>query len=412
MWRYLILAAVFWASPAHAQMLQAIVADSPIAAGATSQVIVTTSPIVTTNDRFFSLGYSIGTVVSTDTSLTVFPTAGTLTNLRVNTSVAPTGTQTWVLTLNKNTVASALTCTINNSSSPAGTCTDLTHSVSVAAGDAVSMGSHFTNAPSSSAHTVSMVFTPTVANDTAIWGRGTAFSNSVQNATNSGGPSAAASTLANRKTGFVSEAGTLDKFYVFSNAPGAGTSYAYVAGKNGVTTSSPTCTIADTATTCNDTSTTLAISDGDDIDFSGTPTGTPAAATTNFGARFVPTTSGQFVFISSQNNPNDSASVTTYYGLVGGANATEATAQTIVDSLTVTKMAIKMNGTAGGGGKTFTLNDNTSPTALTCTIAAGASACSATGTIAVTAGHLLSVADAPISTPTVRSVSVSISAHR
>jgi hypothetical protein len=259
-----------------------------------------------------------------------------------------------------------------------------------------------------------VVFTPTTANDTVIPGRGTAYSTSVQNASNSF-ESFSASSLANRRQAFVPAAGNLDQFFVISNAPGSGTQYAYAVAKNGVTTGTPpTCTIANTATTCNDTATSaLSIADGDDLSFAATPSTTPAAATAAFGARFVPTSTPNFVFMGVSSSATDNATATRFLAINGSnISATETDVQTVVNSLTVTRMEIHLSGTAGGTSKAFTLNDNTSPTSLTCTIAAAASTCTATGSVAVTAAHLLSISDVPTGTTNARTVSVSLVANR
>lgn len=419
MWRIgYFLAALVWSGFAQAQMPVPIVADTPIVVGGgTSQVFASGTATVTSANRYLPLTRYVNAAQGTNYIADVAPIAGVLSNLRVQTTVAPTGAQTWTLTLTQNNSGTALTCTINASSSPAGTCADTTHTVTVAAGDYFVILSATTNSPSNSIHSVSAVFTPTTTNETWLpsVSNGT-FSTSVQNAVpiyDNFTPGA----LASRLQGVSAVAGNLDYLYVIlASAPGtaaSGKKYDWALAKNGSTTSAPACQILEVATTCNDVSTgALAIADGDNIAFAGTPTSTPTGAVGAFGARLVPTTSGQFSFTNTGGTANDSASVTTYFGLTGAVSATRSAVQNISNSMTIDKMEVKLSGTAGGGGKVFTLNQNSNPTALTCSIAAGASTCSITGTITVADNDLIDIEDVPTSTPTVRAVTISIIAHR
>lgn len=75
------------------------------------------------------------------------PVAGTLSQFRVHLTVAPGSTDTYVLTVYKNSVATALTCTVTGASS---TCSDTTNSVTFAAGDDIAVGMTETGSPSAS----------------------------------------------------------------------------------------------------------------------------------------------------------------------------------------------------------------------------------------------------------------------
>jgi hypothetical protein len=406
-----IAAAIAVAAPWNASpgQISVIAASGPTS----TQILTSSSASVSgAGDRSFSVGYN-STIQSSDIASMVFPVSGVISGFQTKTLNAPTGAQTWVMSFHKNGAATspAVTCTINASSSPAGTCSTA-QAISVSAGDYGTVFSHPTGSPSTATHYVSMIFTPTTIDNTIIPGRGTAFSNSVQHSAIAFA-ALGTNTLVNRRKTTMPTAGALDFLYVNSNAPGAGTSYAYALAKNGSTTGSPpTCTIADTATICNDTSTgALTIADGDDIAFAATPTGTPSSASAGFGARFVPTTSGQFVFISNSLTA-ESTTVTRYLGLTGQISATETDVQNLVDSVTLTKMEVKLDGTAGGSGKTYTINDNASPTAATCNIGSGATTCSWSGSLAISSGHLVSISDVPSGTTNGRTAAVSIVANR
>ena len=112
--------------------------------------------------------------------------------------------------------------------------------------------------------------------------------------------SAPARSAPARRYDVFPDGGTIDKFYVNANAPGAGTSYAYTVDKNGSTTALTT-SIADTATTGSDTSHSFSVAAGDDVQIQAVPTNTPAAATAGLGVRYVPTTAASFPLIGSFN---------------------------------------------------------------------------------------------------------------
>lgn len=81
--------------------------------------------------RFFS---PFGTVGIVDTVQLPIP-AGTLRNLRARLNTAPGGTETLTVTVNKNGVNTAVTCTLTGAAT---TCTDVSNTVAFAAGDGLS----------------------------------------------------------------------------------------------------------------------------------------------------------------------------------------------------------------------------------------------------------------------------------
>jgi hypothetical protein len=68
---------------------------------------------------------------------TVLPSAGTLRNLRIQADVAPGAAKSWIVTVEKNGSDSTLTAQLSGASQT--TASDLSHTVSVAAGDAISI---------------------------------------------------------------------------------------------------------------------------------------------------------------------------------------------------------------------------------------------------------------------------------
>jgi hypothetical protein len=71
--------------------------------------------------------------------------AGTVSDLKALVNTAPGNGNTWTVTVRKNGVNTAVTCTITN---PNLTCTDTTHSVAFAAGDDIDVLIFGTSTPS------------------------------------------------------------------------------------------------------------------------------------------------------------------------------------------------------------------------------------------------------------------------
>lgn len=379
---------------------------------ASSQLLVSqvSSPI-NTADRYMALGYT-ATLSATEFRSMVFPVAGVATSLRARVGNAPIGGDTWTVTLMLNGAPSALTCQITDSSSQICVGTNSGSGVAVAAGDYASIKVAPAGSPNTGPFAVSVIFTPTVANDTIILAEAVALSNSATNAVQPF-TNAAVGTVSNRRTNILPDGGTIDNLYAVSNAPGAGTSYTYTLDKNGSTTS-VTCAIANSATACNDGSNSSTVAANDDIQFQAIPAGTPAAATTGFGVRYRPTTTGSFAFMTNGQGTANSTTVATYYALAGGTGSTtETNAQNVVDSSTFTKVAVRLpSAPTSGKSRVYTLRKNGADTALTCTIADAATTCSATGSISIANGDLLTVSDVPSGTPSAVSPQISLLANR
>lgn len=388
-------------------------AVKPGGGGASVQVFATNPGTVANANRSFSF-YGTTFSVSDYPSL-VMPVAGTFSTLRARAVTQPTSTNSYALSLEKNSAGTTLTCSLTSSVNP---CADTTHSVAVVAGDTMNFKSTVTGAPTSTPISVAVDFVPTVANDTVLGAYGTAFSTSV---TQAAAPSTdiGSGTIANRSlVNVFPDAGTLDKFYVSSNAPGAGTSYTYGIDINQVAVGSPSlfsAQISGTGTTANDTANSVSVSPTNAIVFTGTPTNTPASASTGFGLRFVSSTAKNFPINISSGITGDSTTVTNYLALGGALNATEANVQTIVNNMVITKMYAYIGSTttlAGGTSRTFTLNVNGTGSALTCSVAAGQTACNVTATVSVNDGDLLDIADIPSNSPAAHTPAIGLVAHR
>jgi hypothetical protein len=103
--------------------------------------------------------YGPGFSGASDANYVIIPRAGTLSNLTFQSNAAPGGAQTFTITLNKGTGATALTCTVTGASQ---TASDNTHTVSVVQGDFLSIKAVASaTAATSTGNYSSIVFTPT-----------------------------------------------------------------------------------------------------------------------------------------------------------------------------------------------------------------------------------------------------------
>lgn len=95
----------------------------------------------------------------------IVPCAGTVSNLYLWLRTAPAGTGSYAVTLYKNGVATALTATLGSADTAKN---DTTHSVSVAAGDLLTLEVIATNTPVSTTMGYSMSFAPTTDGDSFL----------------------------------------------------------------------------------------------------------------------------------------------------------------------------------------------------------------------------------------------------
>lgn len=209
--------------------------------------------------------------------------AGTFSDLCMNTDVAPGGSASYAFKVRKAATDTSLAATI---SAAALLASDHTHTVAVAAGDLVSLSSTPTGPPATPGNVnFSLAFTPTTPGD-SIFSFSAASGNGSLTAVNNSLPFGQGFNWDN----FVDENNdyvefgpcVIKAFYVnLAVAPGAATSVAYTLRKNRVDTAA-TVSIANTNTSGN-ISTAVAVSQGDKMTFSSTPTGTIAASARLFG---------------------------------------------------------------------------------------------------------------------------------
>jgi len=374
--------------------------------------------IVNSGTRFFSI-HGVMNVTGTDNSgsiSTIMPIAGTFSNLRAVSDYPPGGATTGIVTLRKNAVNTALTCTIT---SAATTCSDTANSVSVVAGDRLIWAINQSAGGTWISISVVADFTPTTANETFLTSYLTGISTSLQTY-----GSLAPATAANSSIGFDTagrmvlfpEAGVLDKLVASSTAPGAGKTWDFTLKQNAATTS-VTCQVnGDTPNYCTDSTNALTIATNDFVSIASVPTGTPAAASAGVGVRFVPTIAGNFGLYYTSFNSADSSTLNQYLPINGYMipNAKEASTTQVVNNMTITEMSVKLTIAPGGvTARTFTIRQNFATTSAACTITGTETACTWTGTLAVADGDVLNTVDAPSAgSPSTARMTVSLVANR
>jgi len=213
----------------------------------------------TTTLYFAPQGINAGNATQANRAV-VMPSAGNISEMWVDLSVAPGGADTYTFTLVKGGSDQTQTCTVTGA---AVTCNDTGHSISVAAGDLIS---------------IKRVASATAAATIARWGLKfvpTTDGESVQTAWSSGSGTAASTTFLPPVASGAAWAGapesnkyeigqacTVKNLYLnYATAPGAARNRVLSVVVNG-TPSAVTCTVSAAGTTCNDTTHTASVTAG------------------------------------------------------------------------------------------------------------------------------------------------------
>jgi len=375
---------------------------TPLSVMASTQVFMANSTEANLGNGFSNFDYGIGgagsTLGSTDVG-SLFPVAGTLSNLTFYVPIQPGGSATRTGTLRKNSTNTTMTCTIAAGSN---SCTDSTNSISFAVGDDAKFRESFTGTPAASNGSWSFVFTPTVPNDTVFFSTAAGSSAYGWRALNIGG--AGLSTI---KTGRFSielvmpEAGTLDQLQASTTNIVSG-SYLISAWQNSAT-STLQCTVqSPDLDHCGDTSNSLSVAIGDLFQLGQAPASPGANFKGGFGTRFVPATAGNFDLLAGAAGAHWANAGTTGYLQISSARfisnpyTTEAsTTAAIAAASTFTSMTIERSAAPGSGkNATYTLRVNGADSALTCTLTGtgtgdGKTTKTCTGNVSVQAGDLI-----------------------
>ena len=339
------------------------------------------------------------------------PANGIIDDLYINVSTAPdngAGTQTWTITLQIDGVGTSLGCTISEAET---SCTD-SDGVSVTAGQSMEYEIVPANTPANSNMFFTTTWNPTTDDETIITG-GTGESTLSTSATENWAINglAPADTPAFDIQQLFPTAGTLKNLYVkLDTAPGAGTSRTFTYG-------TVDCTISNTDTTCNSAADTQAVTAGQKYGLVTTLTGTPAATEAQWGIVFVPTTSGEFIFLRTSDNSLDT-SATEYTPVTNTGDwefdATEASHYMSAYAMTIKNMYFELETDPGVSGDkydfTFRVNGGDSSPALSASCD-GVTTCNASATVTLSTNDLIDIKVVPTSAPAIGSVLIGVTGY-
>jgi len=332
----------------------------------------------------------------------VMPGPVTLSSYYLQTDIAPGVGSSYAFTVMKNGSATALEVVIADNATSG---TDSTHSVNFAAGDVVSLRSTPIGTPATLSVQSWNILVQTSNQTAPVLSMSGGASTSVTNyGVLSGGqaqPSGWSATESDMQI-VVPTSGTLKSLYnTLSAAPGLGKSYQYTLMVNGVASSLQT-TIANSATTANDTVNTVSVSAGDTITLRCVPSGTPSSATPSFSMLFAPTVDGESFFgFGSSIAPLTGTSYEQPLGLGTNAwSANEANRPMTFGPYTITKMYVKINTAPGAGtSRTFTLRKAAANTALATTISDANTTGNVASTVTFTQGQQVTIQSSVTGSP-------------
>lgn len=205
----------------------------------------------------------------------IMPTTGTVKNAYCRVITAPGAGSDWTFTLYKNSVATAISAVISGTNL---TASDTTNSITIAAGDTLAwfITPNAVTAPTATiSHSCMVGFYPDIDGETILTASSTAISTSAVGYYTPGGSPAISATETDRQV-LVSNS-ILKKLYTkVTVAQGAGKTYQIQASVDASGTALTT--TMSNATTGNDTSDEIVVTDTQKLSFKGTPTGTPTAA--------------------------------------------------------------------------------------------------------------------------------------
>lgn len=350
-------------------------------------------------NQFLSLNTAVAGSTVESNRYFVAADAMTFNNLNVTLPTAPNngaGTQSVISTLFVNGSATALTCTISETST---TCADTTNSVNVARGQTVSVKETFSGTPTGSPALGYVLYNSLNGdNQKSLLGGVGGATNLSAAAVNYVTPFFKAPTATESEAQFVMPAaGVLQKMYVLlSGAPanGAGTqSYTFTVDLGGVAQTT-TCTISEAQTTCEDAINNVPVVAGSLVSISVTPSGTPTARLHTVGMVFASSKPGLSIFSANSSSTGFSASVTNYLSVNIGANPTATIGNQpsqfppslYIRNYTVHLFTAPANG-AGTQSHTFSFRDQTAgaDTAATCSISEASTDCSYSNNVGLAA---------------------------
>lgn len=309
----------------------------------------------------------------------VVPINGTISKFKILDSNSTSGNYTY--TLMKNGSATSLSC--NDAS--AGVCEDLVNTVSITAGDTISL-----RCTPSSPDAIYPNWQGTMMFSSSSGGEGLVMGATLNSATNayfpiqsmSGGNATLNLTQSAMPTG-----GIIDRLYLDSQgSPGTGPGAGWQATiiKNGSSTSL-SAGVFDATTQSSDLSNTVSFSAGDLISVSiisvSTEDFSPNSVPLRWGVRWRPTVDGEAIQLYG-NTTLGGASTTQYAGvsdgIAGSVNVTESNRMQMGQAATVQKLYVDIVSSVGGSTVDFTVMAKQTPSTMTCQITGGATTCNDT----------------------------------
>lgn len=284
------------------------------------------------------------------------------------------GTGSRAFTIRKNAVDTTVTTTITNATCSA----DTTNSVSVSAGDRVSLKQVTTGTLNSvrimwaiKIKATNIQEFPILMTGFSQVGAGGTRYHDLQG--NSGGQ------FTEQYTEYIfPTAGTVDRMFVQTDVNSVTSTFVTTLRKNNADTAL-TASVAAGASTASDTSNSVAVVAGDIATIKFVNNGS-ASTRGNVGMRFRPTIDGES--IATYNSNSNLAQATTQYSTAMGGgialDSTEANIKQLVLAGTIKKLRGKTYSNLGGVGQTMItkLRKNAVDTLLSCTIDTGSAACS------------------------------------
>ncbi len=196
----------------------------------------------------------------------------------------------------------------------------------------------------------------------------------------------------------ISAPGVLQNFNVKANYPLGAGSYAVVVLKNGVTTAL-TCTITDPATTCSDTTDTLRVAVGDQVEVRFTGSGGPSTGVYSTAIDFIPDVSNENLITGTLNENQTAFTYAPLYNRSAFIVVPEAsTSQSLfLPSGVLSNLRMSVT-TAPGAGTSmlFSIRTNQATTSLACsTVDTGKTCSDTTDFVSIPVGGQVGFSNAP-----------------
>lgn len=365
----------------------------------------------------YPIGGSVNWLAAESQRKQVIPIASTLSSLRISISVAPGSGKSRVFTIRKNGSATSLSCTISDTNT---SCEDITNSVSLVAGDYISLEQAPSGTPTAGRWKHSVLFENSGSNISVLIGgsgnNASAMATETWPPLHGGGGEG--TTASNRTQTLLPISGTLSNLYINCVGPSAGNTWTFTALKNGVS-QSLSCSMTNPTKTCNDTTHSFSFSAGDIINIYTVANTASQDPGLNCGVSAVVTGSVNGEYIIAAASSAATTTSTRYQWVQAGQstiNATESNAQQYLSASPyslVFKAIYAWLESAPGSGQSyvFTFRSNSSNTGLSTTISDTATTSNYSTNTSLANEALYSSSIVPSVSPAVGRVSIAYKAY-